>query len=130
MFENKVSTSEFYRSKWETSKVWKIIPLTSDHKDFFSRQYSEAVAGGCFIKWMSLIILKNVQKNTCVFFKKVASLTVLKKDSGIRTFPKILQHFEEYLFCKTHTHSCFLAFLKPQNKRYNDAKIRIYAVTQ
>ena len=36
--------------------------------------------------------------------------------------------FENYLFCKTHTHGCFWAFLKPQNKRYNDAKTGIYVV--
>ena len=40
----------------------------------------------------------------------------------------IWQHFEEHLFCKTHAHGCFWAFLKPQNKWYNDVKIGISVV--
>ena len=47
---------------------------------------------------------------------KVASLTLLELDSHTRAFLQILQHFEVHLFCKTHTHSFFSAFLKPQNK--------------
>ena len=43
-----------------------------------------------------------------------------------------MQHFEEHLF-EEHLfwrtpHGCFWAFLKPQNKWYNDAKIGIYLV--
>ena len=66
------------------------------------------------------------KKVALVFFNKVASLTLLKIDSGTRVFLKILQHFEGHLLCKTHTQGGFWAFLKPQNKWYNIAKIRIY----
>ena len=86
-----------------------MISLTSNHEDFSRRQHLEALAGRCFIKKLSLLISKNSQKNTCigVFFNKDASLTLLKTDSDTRVFLQILHHFEERLFCKTHTHGCF-----------------------
>ena len=107
-----------------------MIPLTSNHEDFSSRQHSEVLSRRCFIKKSPLIISKNSQENTYVrvFFDKVASLTLWKTGCVTRVFLSILQHFEAHLFCKTHTHGCFRAFLKPQNKWYNDAKIGIYVV--
>ena len=39
-----------------------------------------------------------------------------------------MQYFKELFFCKTQTHGCFWAFLKPQDKWYNDAKIGISVV--
>ena len=63
------------------------------------------------------------------YFNRVADLTLLKIDSGTPVFSSnICQHFEEHLFCKTHTHGCFYPFLKPQNKWYNDTKIGIFIV--
>ena len=56
----KVSTSECYRSKWETSKGWKMISTTSNHEDFSSRQHSEPVVEGCFIEKLPLVVLKNI----------------------------------------------------------------------
>ena len=55
-----VSTSECYRSKWETSKGWKMISTTSKHEDFSSRQHSEPVVEGCFIEKLPLVVLKNI----------------------------------------------------------------------
>ena len=55
-----VSTSECYRSKWETSKGWKMISTTSNHEDFSSRQHSEPVVEGCFIEKLPLVVLKNI----------------------------------------------------------------------
>ena len=42
-----------------------------------------------------------------LFLNTVASLSLLKTDSGTRVFLQILQHFQEHLLCKTHTHDCF-----------------------
>ena len=61
-FEVKVSTSECYRPKWETSKGWKTISSTNNHEDCFSLQDSEPVAS--FIEKLPLIVSKNLQENT------------------------------------------------------------------
>ena len=79
---------ECYFSKWETSEGWKMISLTSNHEEFSSSQHSEALTQRCFIKKSALLISKNSQETACVrvFFNKVASLTLLKTDSGTRAF--------------------------------------------
>ena len=65
-----------------------MISSTSNHEDLFGRQHSEAVDQSYFIKKFYFIISKNSQENTCfgVFFNKVASLSLLKTDSGTRIF--------------------------------------------
>ena len=97
----------------------------SNHEDFSSRQHSEATARRSFIKKLAIKIRK-IHRKTRVsesYFNRVASLTLIKMDTV-----NIWQHFEENLFCKTHTRGCFWAFLKPQNKWYNDPKIGISVV--
>ena len=65
-----------------------MISLTSNHEEFSSSQHSEALTQRCVIKKSALLISKNSQETACVrvFFNKVASLTLLKTDSGTRAF--------------------------------------------
>ena len=87
-------------------------------RGFFQSSAFSSTRPEVFCIKVPLIVSKNSPENTCVgvFFNKVASITLLKADSGTRAFLQILQHFEEHLFSKTHTRGCFQAFLKPQNK--------------
>ena len=57
-------------------------------RGFFESSAFRSSRPEVFIKNFPLIILKNSQENTCpgVFFNKVASLTLLKTDTGTRVF--------------------------------------------
>ena len=92
-FEDKVSTShekvhENAIIQNENFKELKNDISNQQSWGFSSRQHPEAVARKCFVKNFSLIIWKNSQENTCarVFFKAVASLTLLKIDSSTQVF--------------------------------------------
>ena len=42
-----------------------MVSSSSNHEDFFSCQHSEAVTPRCFIKKLSLMIMKYSQGNKC-----------------------------------------------------------------